>query len=491
MNTAKIIGGQLKYMSDLDMEKIKAAVYSVLEEVGVHMPYKPALELLEEKGCIVDFSAEIVRFPGDITDKYLSMAPGEFTLYGRDPAFDIRIDRRTVHTIGGSSALFVLDFDGNRRPATMQDLEELTRLQDFLENLHIMHGIVNPQDIPQEGFDRRLFSAVMRNTGRNYYSQALGRQGVRDQVELAALITGGTAEVKKRPFFSIVLCLVSPLMHPRIRLEELIECAECGIPLYIEADAMPGATTPITIAGTLVEQTANVLAGVCLAQMVNPGHPCIYSIASGIMDMANGDYSGGAPETQLLHAATAQMAHYLGLPCQAGTGIDAVIPDMQAGYERGLQFLTCALGGADFVHLCTGMLEQMLTASYEQCVLDNEILGAAFRIVNGFDVNDETIALDVIKNVGIGGNYLGEDHTLRYLRELRWYPKLTNRQRWDKWKEKGGKDFRQRGIEEAKKILAEYRPEHLEAKLAEELEQTAVAMQKQEIEAVKNGKVRY
>lgn len=373
----------------------------------------------------------------------------------------------------------------------MQDLEDLTRLQDALDNLHIMHGIVNPQDIPQEGFDRRLFSAVMRNTGRNYYSQALGRQGVKDQVELASLIAGGTAEVKKRPFFSIVLCLVSPFMQPRIRLEELMECVEWGIPLYIEADAMPGATTPITIAGTLVEQTANVLAGVCLAQMVTPGHPCIYSIASGIMDMSNGDYSGGAPETQILHAATAQMAHYLGLPCQAGTGIDAVLPDMQAGYERGLQFLTCALGGADFVHLCTGMLEQMLTASYELCVLDNEILGAAFRIVKGFDVNDETIALDVIKNVGIGGNYLGEDHTLRYLRELRWYPKLTNRQRWDKWTEKGGKDFRQRGIEEAQRILSEHKPEYLDPKLADELENTAVAMQQQEIEAVKSGKVRY
>lgn len=491
MSVESIIGGQLAYMDLKDMEKISDAVFSVLEETGVHMPHRPALEIMREHGCRVDFDAEVVRLTADAVKKYLSLAPGEFTLYARDPAWDIRVNRKNVYTIGGSSALFVLDLDGKRRTATMKDLEDLTRLQDSLENLHIMHGIVNPQDIPQQGFDRRLFPAVMKNTRRNYYSQALGKQGVRDQVEMACLISGGLAEFKRRPFFTIVLCLVSPLMHPRIRLEELIECAKSGVPLYIEADAMPGATTPITIAGTLVEQSANVLAGISLAQMVSPGHPCVYSIASGIMDMASGDYSGGAPETQILHAATAQIAHYFGLPCQAGTGIDAVLPDMQAGYERALQFLTCALGGADFVHLCTGMLEQMLTASYEQCVLDDEILGAAFRIVKGFEVNDETIALDLIKKVGIGGSYLGEDHTVDNFRNLRWFPKLTNRVRWDKWMEAGGKDFRQKGIDRAKKVLATHRPEYLEPKLAAELDRMAVSFQEKEMENVKSGKISY
>ncbi len=491
MSISAVSGGRLQYMNENDMEKIKSSVFDVLESVGVHMPYKPALEVLKENGCTVDFTTEVVRFPEYIIRKYLSLAPGEMTLYGRSPEWDVHVDRKKVYTIGGSSALFVLDMEGLRRPATMRDLENLTRLQDSLGNLHIMHGIVNPQDIPQEGFDRRLFSAVIRNTARNYYSQALGKRGVRDQVELASIITGGTEAFRRRPFFTIVLCLVSPLKYPRIRLEELMECAEWGIPLYIEADAMPGATTPITVAGTLVEQTSNVLAGVCLTQMINPGHPCIYSIASGIMDMATGDYSGGAPETQLLHAATAQMAHYIGLPCQAGTGIDSVLPDMQAGYERGLQFLTCALGGADFVHLCTGMLEQMLTASYEMCVLDDEILGAAYRIVRGFEVTDETIALDVIKQVGIGGNYLGEEHTLKYLRELRWYPKLTNRQRWDMWREKGGKDFRQRGIDRAREILKNHHPQYIDSKTAKELERTAVRLQEREIDAVHSGAVSY
>jgi trimethylamine--corrinoid protein Co-methyltransferase len=455
------------------------------------MEHRPGLEVMEAAGCRVDFQRRVVRIPERVLGKCLATAPPAFTLYARDPAWDVRVDQRNVYTIGGSSALNVVGLDGVRRPATLQDLADLTRLQDALPNLHVMHGIVNPQDIPQEGFDRILFSTVMANTRRNYYSQALGAQGVRDQVEMASLLAGGADALRVRPFFTIVLCLVSPLVHPRIRTEELMECAALGVPLYVEADALPGATTPVTLAGTLVEQSANILAGICLAQIIRPGLPCIYSIASGILDMRTGGYSGGAPETQILHAATAQLAHAYGLPCQAGTGIDATLPDAQAGYERGLQVLTCALAGADFVHLSVGMLEQMLTSSYESCVIDDEILGAAFRIVRGLEVNEDAIALDLIRRVGIGGSYLGEEHTARHFREVTWFPTLTNRQRWENWMAEGGTDMRQRGIQKARKILAEHRPRHLDPKMAAELERMARAMQAREIEAVRSGRVVY
>lgn len=491
MSIPEIRGGQLRFLNDEDLEGIHNAVLEILEEVGVNIAHRPALELMEAHGCRVDFQRQVVRTPEHVLRRHLATAPSRFTLYARDPAWDVHLDRRRVYTIGGSSALHVLGLDGVRRPATLRDLAELTRLQDALENLHVMHGIVNPQDIPQEGFDRILFAAAMENTSRNYYSQALGAQGVRDQVEMAALVAGGLEEFRRRPFFSIVLCMVSPLIHPPLRVEELMECAEAGVPVYVEVDAMPGATTPVTLAGTLVEQTANVLTGICLAQMVRPGLPCLYAIASGIMDMATGNYSGGAPETQVLHAATVQVAHFYNLPCQAGTGIEATVPDAQAGYERGLQILTCALAGADFVHLSVGMLEQMLTASHEQCLIDNEILGAAFRIVRGLEVNRETLAVELIRRVGIGGNYLAEEHTVRHLREVTWFPSLTCRDKWDPWSAAGGKDMRQRAAEQARRILAEHHPQHLEPELARELWELARALQRREIEAVKSGKGRY
>lgn len=491
MAVRELHGGQLNYMSEEEMQLIHNAVLEVLHDVGVRMEYRPALEIMKENGCIVDFDAMTVKTPEYVLRRCLATAPSRFTLHARDPQWDVRVDQQNVYTIGGSSALNVIGLDGERKPATLKDLEDLTRLQDALENLHIMHGIVNPQDIPQQGFDRILFPAIMKNTSRNYYSQALGKKGVRDQVEMAEVLAGSTEAFQERPFFTIVLCLVSPLIQPRIRVEELMECAEQGVPLYIEADALPGATTPITVAGTLVEQTANILTGICLAQMIRPGLPCIYSIATGIMDMSTGLYSGGAPETQIIHAATAQLAHFYNLPCQAGTGIDAPISDAQAGYERGLQLLTCSFGGADFVHLSVGMLDQMLTAGYEQCVLDNEFLGATFRIVEGFEVNRDTIALDVIKQVGIGGNYLGEDHTMEYLRKVSWFPKITSRKKWEDWKAEGGKNMAERAREAAKKILEEHHPQHIDEKTAAELDAMAEAFQKEEIEAIQSGKREY
>ena len=335
MAVRELAGGQFSVLKDEDIRRIHNAVLEVLSDVGVQVNHKPALEIMRDSGCTVDFESMTVKIPEFVLKRCLGTAPSRFTLYARDPVFDVRVDQRSVYTIGGSSALFVLENNRERRPATMKDLEDLTRLLDTLPNLHIMHGIVNPQDIPQEGFDRRLFPVIMRNTSRNYYSQALGAQGVRDQVEMASVIAGDYRRFAEKPFFSVVLCMISPLVHPRIRVEELMECARLGVPVYIEVDAIAGATTPVTIAGTLVEQCANVLTGVCLAQMVRPGLPCIYGIASGIMDMRTGTYSPGAPESQLLHAATAQMSHFYGLPCQGGTGIDASIPDIGPAMRGG------------------------------------------------------------------------------------------------------------------------------------------------------------
>ena len=491
MAIRELQGGQLKYLSDDDMEKINLAVIEIMEDVGVQVNYKPALEIMHENGCRVDFDTMVVKTPEHVLRKCLSTAPSRFTLYAKDPAYDVRVDQRNVYTIGGSSALYVLGLDGVRRPATLKDLNDLMRLEDSLENLHIMHAIVNPQDIPQEGFDRILFASAMRHTSRNYYSQALGKQAVRDQVEMAKVVCGSLEEFRKRPIFTMVLCMISPLVQPRIRVEELMECAKSGIPIYVEVDAMPGATTPITTAGTLVEQCANVLTGISLGQMIRPGLPSIFAIASGILDMSTTQYSGGAPETQILHAATVQMAHYYNLPCQAGTGIEATLPDAQAGYERALQVLTCAFSGADFIHLSIGMMEQMLLTCYEQCVIDNEILGAAFRIVKGFEVNRDTIAVDLIKQVGIGGNYLAEEHTVRFMRDVTWFPEITNRQQWGSWMASGGKDMRQNAIEKAKKILEEYHPEHIDPKKADEIDKMSRAFQDQEIEAVRSGKIEY
>lgn len=478
-----LTGGQLKLLSDDDIRAVHYAVLEVLEEVGVRVDHRPALALFADHGCRVDFDRHIVQIPEHILRRALATAPSRFTLYGKIPEHDVRVDTDNIYTIGGSSALDVLDLDGIRRKATLQDLVDFTRLLDALENLHIMHAIVVPQDMPQPGFDRILFSTVMKNTTRNYYSQGQWGVSIRDQVEMAAVIQGSGEKVRRRPMFTIVVCLISPLVQTAERVEELMECARLGVPLYIEVDSQAGGTTPVTVAGTLVEECANILCGVTLAQLVSPGHPCIFSIASGITNMTNGQYSGGAPETALIHAATAQMARYYGPPFQGGTGIDATVPDAQAGYERALQVLTNALAGTNFIHLSIGMMEQMLLASYEQCVIDDEILGAAFRITRGIEVTPETLAVDVIKEVGPGGTFLDQPHTAKHFREVTWFPKLTNRDTYPGWMAAGGKDMRERANQRAREILETHHPKPLTDEQEREIDRIAQAAQQRVLDA--------
>ena len=215
-----------------------------------------------------------------------------FTLYGKTEETDIKVDPERVYTIGGSSALNVLDLDGNYRPAVFDDLIRFTLLQDKLEHLHIMHAIVIPSDLEEYGVDRMLFAGAFPYTTRNYYSQSqTGADGVLDQIKMAAVVQGSEDAVRKNPMFTEVVCMVSPLKHEKVNSEVIMECAINNIPVYIEVDSMTGGTTPAPIAGTLVEQNANVLAGIVFAQLVKPGAPCIYSIASGLMDMTTGGYS--------------------------------------------------------------------------------------------------------------------------------------------------------------------------------------------------------
>ena len=481
-------GRWLKFLSDDQIHDVHQAVLEVLWEVGVRVEWRPALEVYADAGCRVNFDTHIVQIPEHVLNRALQAAPSTFTLYGKRPEHDVRVTLDDVYTLAGSSALYVLDLDGQRRSATLQDLADFTRLIDALDQAHVMHAMVIPQDIPQVGFDRILFSTIMPNTTRHYYSQGQGGQSVEDQVQMAAIIQGSTDEVKRRPQFSFVVCFICPLVHPPERLQEMIECARFGIPVWLEPTNMMGATGPMSIAGALVEHTANSLAGLVLMQLLNPGHPCIFSIASGSFNMQAGTYVGASPEAVLLHCATAQMAHFYGLPFQGGSSIDSCVPDAQAGYERMLQAVPMSLAGVNFIHLAFGMMHQMLTASYEQAVIDNEIFTAAFRLAEGLEVTPETMALDQLREVGPGGHFIGHDYTLRNFRRLQWHPRLTTRVDWGKWQEAfGGLDMRQRANAAARQILAEHHPRPLSDEQVAELSKMALTFQARAIERETRG----
>lgn len=458
----------------------------MLWEVGVRVEWKPALEVYAQYGCRVDFERQLVQIPEEVLKKALATAPSTFKLYAPDPDFNIDVNLHDVYTVAGSSALYVLDLDGFRRPSTLQDLIDFTRLIDALDHAHIMHAMVVPQDIQQQGFPQILFSKIMQNNRKHYYSQGQGGQSIIDQVEMATVLQGSLENVRTAPIFSFVVCFNSPLVHSAERVQEMMEISRYNIPIWLEPTNMMGATGPISIAGALVEHTANALAGVVLMQFLNPGHPCIPGTASGGLNMRSGTYVAASPEAVLLHCASAQMLHFYGLPYEGGSGVDSCAPDAQAGYERMLQAIPMMLAGVNFNHLALGMMDQLLTSSYELAVIDNEILTASYRFGGGFSVDPITLAVDQIKRVGPGGHFLEQDETLFHYREHQWQPELTSRLGWEEWQRKlGGKDMRQRANEKARKILAQHHPQLVTTEQAKELDRLAFLSQQRLIDQAK------
>ncbi len=469
---------RLEFLTPEQIEQVHQSVLRVLWEVGVRIEWLPALEVLAAHGCKVDFEQRLAFIPEDVLKRALSSAPSEFQLHARNPKQSITVTLEDVYTIAGSSALNVLDLDGNHRLATLQDLRDFTRLIDALELADIMHAMVIPQDIPQPGFDRILFANILENSSKHYYSQGEGEQSVHDQVQMASLIQGSLEAVRQQPIFSLVTCLTSPLIHPAERVQEIMACAAYGIPLWLEATNMMGATAPVSIAGALVEHTANCLAALTLVQLIQPSHPCIIGVASGGLNMRTGTYVGASPEATLLHVATTQMAHYYRLPFEGSSGLDACLPDAQAAYERALQDIPYALAGMNFIHLAFGMMNQLLTSSYEQAMIDHEILAAAYRLAEGFEVSEETLAFDQIRQAGPGGQFLTHPYTLRRFKEHQWQPRLTCRLEWTQFqRQMGGKDMRQRANELARQILSSHQPMPLEEKQLAELHRMAQAFQ--------------
>jgi trimethylamine--corrinoid protein Co-methyltransferase len=477
-----IRGGQFSLLDDGQIACLHDATIELLNEIGIKILHDNALEIMKAHGCSVDFDEKIVRIPEDILMAYVQKAPSEIMLYGRDCKYDIRLDSSNdVYVMGGAGALHVIDLDGTRRPSTLQDLRDLTRLEDTLDNMDIAHFLVTPQDIPQDGFEMITFAEMLKNNTRNFYALVGGcRRGLEYEMEMAAVSAGSIDQVKQRPFFVAGLCVMSPLTQTDDFIEELLACGENNIPVYIEADALAGGTTPFTISGTAVEINANILAAVALAQMAHPGSPCIYASSSGILDMRSLNLGGSAPESTLLHMTQAQLAHHYDLPYYGANTPDSKLPDAQYGYESALHVLGCAMGGVNIIHVAIGNLEMMSLANYEKCLIDNEILGASFRMLRGIDCSREAIGIDAFREVGHTGAFLETAHTLRYLREDRWEPKLTDRNSWDKWQLlTGGKDMRERARGAVREILKNHHPEYIEEKEAREIDKIANTAQKE------------
>ena len=280
-------------------------------------------------------------------------------------------------------------------------------------------------------------------------------EGIKQVIRMAEVIAGSADKLCQEPIISMIVCAISPLKIDRIYGDMIVTIAEAGIPLALPAEPLCGATSPVTLAGNLVIQNVDSLTEVCLTQLVNPGTPVIYGSVASSADFRDLKYIAGSIEMGLLNAAGAQLAQFYRLPFYATAGMsDAKTVDAQCGYESALSSLLCALSGANFIHDAAGLLDFALSVSYEKYVVDNEIIGMVMRAVEGIKVDEDTLAFDLIKEVGPGGNFVSAKHTRKYMRTEHYQPTLSDRDHLEEWQAKGKRDTYARARDRVEEILA-------------------------------------
>lgn len=448
----------IQVLSDKELWDIHCASLDTLENVGVDVYDEQARETLLGVGAIAGSSGR-VRLPAKLVKAALTKCAPVALFYGREGLPPLRIGGSRVYYGTCGYPTTVLDWQtGELRSPRLSDLEEAARLTDVLENIDFIMPPLSPEDVPAGYVDRYQWLAAFLNTRKPIVNQCYGAEGFRDLVAMASEVAGGLDNLRRKPFVSPLVGITSPLMLRRDACEVIRGSAELALPLFVFAGPMAGATAPSTLAGSLTLANAEVLAAIVLAKAVNDAAPVIYASWARTMDMKYGNVTLGAPEFGLLRVASTQLARMYGLPCGGGGLLtDTNLPDAQAGYEKIGTALLPALAG---LHMICGAAAYgaELVLTLEGYVIDDEIVGWVKRVLAGFAVDEDRLALDLVAAQGPGGQFIQEDHTLRYFRQEMWIPTLSDRAGTPSWMERGGLDIRARACELIRKKLGQYQP---------------------------------
>lgn len=460
----------LEVLSEDDVRRIHQASLEVIETVGVRFPSDWVLDILEEAGAMVDRESQIVRIPGQVVEEALAKAPPSYVLCAREPALDLPLDGEHSYLSTDGCGVEVIDLEtGERRRSTKRDVAESALVADYLPQIAFYWPLVAAQDCPPETRSLHELEAAWNNTTKHIQTECvITAREAQAAIEMAAAIVGGHDELRKRPILSIMQCTISPLGQDGGSLEAALVAAQAGLPVGFMTMASCCSTAPATLAGTLVVGNAEVIAALALIELAYPGTPIFYAAAQTAMDLRTGAYTGGGPEDYLFGAATNQLADFYGIPLSMGTfATGAKEPDWQAALDNALAGLLPVLSGADML-TGAGLLYGSRILSYEQLLMDCEIYDVIRATVRGIEVSEETLALEVIKSVGVRGNYLTHKHTLKHMKK-RWVPSLVDRRSYSTWEEDGRRGAREWAREKARWILANHHPQPLEPKLREEL----------------------
>jgi trimethylamine--corrinoid protein Co-methyltransferase len=454
-----LAGGQYQPLTKVQIQQIHQASLSVLEHTGVHIEHEESLDLYQRGGARVD--GKRVYISAAMVEEALEKAPSRVLLAGRDPGQDVVLEGKRVYAGTGGSPTMVLDPGADTvRPGTLRDLADLARLADALTHCDFITIPLHPTDVPEEDVPVNRFYACLVNSAKHVMGGVGSVEGARQVIEMGTLIAGGLQALQERPIVSAVTSwMVSPLHLDTSVTDILVEWCKHGLPVVLSSAPMAGSTSPVTLAGSLVQLNAEQLSGIVLTQLVRPGTPVLAGYIPGVADMRSGGYLGGAVEFGMMQAAAAQLAHFYRVPIYCSGGMsDSKLPDAQAGYEKMATLMLAAMGGCNYIHHAISMVTNMNTASLEQAVIDDEITGMVMRVLRGVEVSAPALAVEAIGRVGPGGHYLMDEHTLGFMRSEFFYPTVADRQNRAAWEESGKQDTRARAAERVEELLRKHSP---------------------------------
>ena len=471
---------QFSLLSEDQAESIFLAVLEVLQRTGVYIHHEEAQSLLRGAGAVVDGNR--VYIPPGLVQDALAAAPRETVVYHRDGSGVIRLRKNEVYFGPGPTCPNFIDPETEeRRPYLRKDAASVARVCDALPNIGFVESLGSISDVTGALADIYEFAEMVNRTVKPIVAWSFTRDTCRDIHRMAMAVAGGEEQLRRRPNYIFYCEPLSPLTSNFEAMDKLMYCAENRIPLIYTPCAIAGGTAPATFAGILTTAMAESLHGLVVAQLKNRGTPFAMGGVVSIMDMQHSVYSYGAPELGLLSAALTGMAKYVGLPIWSTAGCtDAKVLEPQASLEAAVSIHSAMLSGANLVH-DVGYTESGMTGSVFQLVMGDEIIGMSRRICRGIDVNEKTLAVDVIDGVGAGGNFISEDHTLMEYRKEQWQPTLMDRWNHETWNTQGEKTLEERIKEKTRNILATHKAPELPEEVKKEIEailKTAEAREK-------------
>lgn len=461
----------LNILSSEDVQDIHTATLDIIEKVGIRFPSSKALDIWEAYGATVERETSIVKVPAHVIVEAIQHAPPVFNLAARDPAQDLPVDGNHVFVGTDGCGVEVIDIhSGKKRRSYLQDVVEIARVADYLEEVAFHWVAVSAQDRPPETRGLHELIAVWENSTKHVQTESIySEEEARAAVEMAVAIAGSREALRKRPVLSIMQCTIPPLAQDGGSIEAALVAAEAGLPVGFMTMTACLTTGPATMAGTLAVGNAEVISATALIQLAYPGAPVFYAAAQTASDLRSGSYTGGGPEDFLFGAATNVLADFYDIPLSMGSfASGAKEPNWQAGVDNSLSTFMACVVMSDML-LGVGFLHGSRIWSYEQMLMDCEIFDIVHKMMQGIPVNDETLALEAIRAVGPGGNFLSQKHTRKHMRDI-FLPQFMDRRPYNEWEHKrdGSRDW---ALTKAREILATHEPEPLDHKLSVELQQ--------------------